>query len=177
MITFYHNGGPNPMKVALYLEEAGLAYWPVAVDTRNGDQFKPELLALNPDGKVPVIYDNDAQTSIFDSNCDPALFGGEKSSCRLRPTTPVCVEKCCLGGYCRERGRTFLRTGREFPALRGPTRPLLVEPLRLRGGRHWKIVTRLARRPYLLGATYSIADMSVRGWARLIPQMFDDSQH
>jgi GSH-dependent disulfide-bond oxidoreductase len=33
---------------------------------------------------------------------------------------------------------------------------------------------RLGRQPYLLGATYSIADMSVWGWARLIPHMFDD---
>jgi GST-like protein len=56
------------MKVALYLEEAGLAYRPIAVNTRNSDQFKPELLALNPNGKVPVIYDHDAQASIFDSS-------------------------------------------------------------------------------------------------------------
>jgi hypothetical protein len=51
------------MKVRLYLEEAGLAYGPVAVDTRNGDQFKPELLARESPGDLH----NDAQASILDS--------------------------------------------------------------------------------------------------------------
>ena len=45
MLKFYYNGAPNPAKVALFLEEAGLAYEPVPVDTRNGDQHTPEFLA------------------------------------------------------------------------------------------------------------------------------------
>ena len=57
MLKFYFNGSPNPTKVALFLEEAGLAYEPVAVDTRKGDQFGPEYLAVNPNAKVPAIDD------------------------------------------------------------------------------------------------------------------------
>jgi hypothetical protein len=53
MLKFYFNGSPNPTKVALFLEEAGLAYEPVAVDTRKGDQFSPQYLAVNPNAKVP----------------------------------------------------------------------------------------------------------------------------
>ena len=37
MLKFFFNGSPNPTKVALFLEEAGLAYEPLAVDTRAGD--------------------------------------------------------------------------------------------------------------------------------------------
>jgi GST-like protein len=66
MITFYFNGSPNPTKVALFLEEAGLPYEPVAVDTRKGEQFAPEFLKLNPNGKVPAIDDDG--TVVFDSN-------------------------------------------------------------------------------------------------------------
>ena len=55
MIKFYYSGAPNPMKVALMLEEAGLAYEPVPVDTRKGEQHKPEYLAINPRGRVPVL--------------------------------------------------------------------------------------------------------------------------
>ena len=33
MIRFYYNAAPNPMKVALLLEELGLPYEPVPVDT------------------------------------------------------------------------------------------------------------------------------------------------
>ena len=60
MIKFYYSGAPNPTKIALFLEEAGLPYEPIAVDTRKGDQHKPEYLAINPNAKVPAIVDGDA---------------------------------------------------------------------------------------------------------------------
>ncbi len=66
MIKFYYSPAPNPAKVALFLEESGLPYELVPVDTRKGEQFKPEFLALNPNAKVPVIVDGDVR--VFDSN-------------------------------------------------------------------------------------------------------------
>ena len=38
MLKFYYALAPNPMKVALFLEEAGLPYEPIPVDTRKGEQ-------------------------------------------------------------------------------------------------------------------------------------------
>ncbi|MEM9756554.1 MAG: glutathione S-transferase family protein, partial [Pseudomonadota bacterium] len=38
MIRFFYNMAPNPMKVALFLEEAGLEYEAVPIDTRKGEQ-------------------------------------------------------------------------------------------------------------------------------------------
>ncbi|MGA7327172.1 MAG: glutathione S-transferase N-terminal domain-containing protein, partial [Rhodomicrobium sp.] len=66
MLKFYFNGSPNPTKVALFLEEAGLPYEPVPVDTRRGQQFDPAYLAINPNGKVPAIVDDGV--TVFDSN-------------------------------------------------------------------------------------------------------------
>src|SRR5258708_18049452 len=66
MLKFYYSGAPNPTKIALFLEEAGLPYDPIAVDTRRGDQHKPEFLAINPNAKVPAIVDGDAV--VFDSS-------------------------------------------------------------------------------------------------------------
>jgi len=66
MIDFYYNLSPNPRKVALFLEEAGLPYEAKPVDTRKGDQFSPEYLAINPNGKVPAIIDDG--NVVFDSN-------------------------------------------------------------------------------------------------------------
>ena len=37
MIKFYYSGAPNPTKIALMLEETGLPYEPIPVDTRRGD--------------------------------------------------------------------------------------------------------------------------------------------
>ena len=47
MIKFYYHPSPNPAKVALLLEEAGLPYEVVPVDTRKGDQHLPAFLAIN----------------------------------------------------------------------------------------------------------------------------------
>ena len=46
MIKFYYSTAPNPMKVALCLEEMGLSYDPIAVDTRKGEQFAPEQMTV-----------------------------------------------------------------------------------------------------------------------------------
>ena len=34
MLKFYYSGAPNPTKVALFLEESGLPYQAIPVDTR-----------------------------------------------------------------------------------------------------------------------------------------------
>ena len=59
-MKLYFNLSPNPTKVVLALEEMELDYEPVVVDTRKGEQFKPDYLALNPNGKVPALVDGDA---------------------------------------------------------------------------------------------------------------------
>ena len=55
MLKFYYSGAPNPTKVTLFLEEAGLPYEPIPIDCRKGDQHKPEYLAVNPEAKVPTL--------------------------------------------------------------------------------------------------------------------------
>ena len=59
MIRFYFHPTPNPAKVALLLEELGLAYELVPVDTAKGEQHRPEFRAINPNGKLPAIVDSD----------------------------------------------------------------------------------------------------------------------
>ena len=76
MLKFYFSGAPNPTKVALFLEEAGLPYEAIPVDTRKGEQHKPEYLKINPNAKVPAIVDGDA--TVFDSSAI-LLYLGEKT--------------------------------------------------------------------------------------------------
>ena len=52
MLKYYYNTGPNPAKVTLFLEEAGLEYEPIPLETRKGEQFTPEYLAINPNAKT-----------------------------------------------------------------------------------------------------------------------------
>ena len=64
MLKFYYSGAPNPTKVALFLEETG--YEPVPIDTRKGEQHKPEFLAINPNAKLPAIVEGNV--TVFDSS-------------------------------------------------------------------------------------------------------------
>ena len=58
MIKFYFHPGPNPMKIALFLEETGLEFELVPVDTLKGEQHSAEFKAINPNSKTPAIEDN-----------------------------------------------------------------------------------------------------------------------
>ena len=51
MIQLHYYPSPNPAKVALFLEEAGLPYEVVPVDIRKGEQHHIDYLKLNPNGK------------------------------------------------------------------------------------------------------------------------------
>jgi glutathione S-transferase len=112
MLKFYFNASPNPTKVVLFLEEAGLPYQPVPVDTRKGEQFKPEFLAINPNGKVPAI--DDGGVIVFDSNAI-LLY--------LAEAVAVVVD---VRGY---RRRSVLGTGGSLQALCAREGPLCPYPL------------------------------------------------
>ena len=84
MLKFYYSTAPNPMKVALFLEESGTPYEAIPVDTRKGDQHSPAFLAINPNAKVPAIVDGDAV--VFDSSAI-LLYLGEKTGQFMPPNT------------------------------------------------------------------------------------------
>src|SRR5271168_4923533 len=89
MIRFYFHPTPNPAKVALFLEETGLPYEVVPVDTSKGEQHSPAFRAINPNGKVPAIVDTDGPGGVygrvFDSNAILpilTLLQASQSTCR-----------------------------------------------------------------------------------------------
>jgi GST-like protein len=59
MIQLYTWGTPNGKKVSIMLEEIGLPYDVHAINIGQGDQMKPEYLAINPNNKIPAIIDTD----------------------------------------------------------------------------------------------------------------------
>jgi GSH-dependent disulfide-bond oxidoreductase len=70
MIELYFASTPNGLKLKLFLEESGLAYRIVPVSLSKGEQFKPEFLAISPNGKIPAIVDHAPK----DSGAPLALF-------------------------------------------------------------------------------------------------------
>jgi GST-like protein len=57
MIDLYTWTTPNGRKVSIMLEELGLPYSVHPVNIGKGDQFKPEYLKINPNGKIPSLVD------------------------------------------------------------------------------------------------------------------------
>lgn len=59
MIQLYTWGTPNGKKVSIMLEEIALPYEVHPVNLTQGDQHKPEYLAINPNNKIPTVIDTD----------------------------------------------------------------------------------------------------------------------
>jgi GSH-dependent disulfide-bond oxidoreductase len=174
MLKFYYNGAPNPTKVALFLEEAGLPYEPIPIDTRKGDQHRPEFLAINPNAKVPAIVDGDVV--MFDSNAI-LLYLAEKTGKFLPPRGD------------KERGELlswlmFVASGVgpysgqsvHFRQYAPEKIEYALNRYAFEAQRHFGILdARLAKRKYVLGDTYTIVDMATWGWARLIPTVLGEA--
>ena len=168
MLKLYFNGSPNPSKVALFLEEAGLPYEAIPIDTRKGQQFEPAFTAINPNQKVPVIVDG--QTTVFDSTAI-LLYLAEKTGKFLPEATPA------------QRGRLlswlmFVGTGVgpysgqavHFKHFAKVPQPYAHDRYQFEAHRHFGIIeAQLKATPYMLGKTYTIVDMSLWGWSRMIP--------
>ena len=168
MIKFYYNTAPNPAKVALFLEESGLPYEVVPIDTRKREQHTPEYTAINPNAKVPSIDDDGVV--VFDSNAI-LLYLAEKTGRFLPANTPSA------------RGRMyswlmFVASGigpysGQFVHFRNfapEPKAYAVNRYDFEAWRHWSILdAQLATGPYLLGDEYTLVDMAVWGWARAAP--------
>lgn len=173
MIKFYFNGSPNPTKVALMLEETGLAYEPIPVDTRKGQQFAPDYLKVNPNGKVPAIVDGD--TIVFDSNA--ILFYLAEETGKFAPAAGSKARGELLSWL------MFVATGVgpfsgqavHFKHFAPEKVPYAHDRYQYEAERHYRVAdTHLAKNAYMVGGAYSIVDMDLWGWARMIPFILGD---
>ena len=64
MIELHTVPTANGYKVSIMLEELGLPYRTVAYDLMRGENFKPEYLAMNPVGRLPLIIDHDHEPAL-----------------------------------------------------------------------------------------------------------------
>ncbi len=168
MIKLYYHATPNPAKVALFLEEAGLDYEVVPVDVRKGEQHSPAYLAINPNAKLPALTDGEAV--IFDSNAI-LLYLAEKTG-KFLPPAGDAQRGALLSWLMFVASGVGPYSGQavHFKHFAPEPKDYAVNRYLFEAERHWGIVdTRLAKGRYMLGADYTIADMAVWGWARAVP--------
>jgi GST-like protein len=172
MLKFYYSAAPNPMKVALFLEEAGLEYEAIPVDTRKGDQHKPDYLAINPNAKVPSIIDGDV--TVFDSGAI-LLYLGEKTG-KFMPSTPKTrAEMLSWMMFISSGVGPYSGQAVHFRNYAPEKNEYAINRYMFEAQRHYAILdARLAKQKYMLGDTYTIVDMALWGWARNVPNVLGE---
>jgi GST-like protein len=167
MIRFYFHPTPNPAKIALFLEETGLSYETVPVDTGKGEQHQPGFRKINPNGKVPAIVDTEGpggkEACVFDSSAI-LLYLAEKTGQLL--------------GAKEDRGQLlswlfFIASGLgpfsgqavHFQWVAPEGLDYARNRYRREAERHYRVLDdHLAGRDYIVGTSYTIADISAWGW-------------
>ena len=163
MLKFYYSLAPNPMKVALFLEEAGLPYEAVPVDTRRGEQHKPDFLAINPNAKAPAIDDDG--TIVFDSNAI-LLYLGEKTG-QFMPPAALRGEMLSWMFFISSGIGPYSGQSVHFANHAPEKIEYAMKRYAYEAKRHWSILNdRLEGRDWLVGDSYSIVDMAAWGWER-----------
>ena len=167
MIHFYFHPTPHPAKVALFLEEAGLAYKMEPVDTSKGEQHLPAFRAINPNGKVPAIVDTDGPNGksirVFDSTAI-LLYLAEKTDSFLG-TAEDRPELLSWLLFIATGMGPFFGQAVHFQYAAPPGLDYAVNRYRREAERHYQVLNdHLANRDFIVGESYTIADMSAWGW-------------
>lgn len=169
MIDLHYWPTPNGHKITLFLEEAGLPYAVHPVNIGKGEQFRPEFLAIAPNNRMPAIVDHEpadgsAPISLFESGAI-LLYLAEKTG-RFIPAD--------LHGRAEVLQWLFWQMGGLGPMagqnhhfrIYAPEKlPYAVDRYVKETNRLYGVLNRrLADRPFVAGADYSIADMAIYPW-------------
>ena len=170
MITVYSWATPNGHKVHIMLEECGLPYRTVAVDIGAGDQFKPEFLAISPNNKIPALVDPDGPggkpISLFESGAillylaaKTGRFLPEDLSARYEVLQWLMFQ---MGGV-----GPMLGQAHHFRLYAPEKIAYAIDRYTNEARRLYGVMDkRIAKRRYMGGDEYSIADMAIFPWLR-----------
>jgi len=163
---------PNGVKIGIMLEETGLAYEPHRIDITADESHDPAFLALNPNGKIPAIYDPDGPDgrplALFESGAI-LIYLADKTGQFLSADPAVRYETMQwlmwqMGGVGPMFGQVgfFNKFAGKDYADKRPLERYARESARLLG----VLDSRLAGRDWVVDDGYSIADISLLGWVR-----------
>ncbi|RJF96531.1 glutathione S-transferase [Noviherbaspirillum cavernae] len=171
-IQLYSLPTPNGVKVSIMLEETGLPYEPHLVDFGTNDQMTPEFLSLNPNNKIPAIIDPNGPDgrprALFESGAiliyladKSGQFIPQDSAGRYETIQWLMFQMGGVGPMFGQLGFFNKFAGREYDDKR-PRDRYVAESKRLLG----VLNQRLAGRDWIMGETYTIADMATFPWVR-----------
>ena len=171
-LQLYSLGTPNGMKVTILLEEllalghdeAEYDAW--IIDIGSGDQFGSGFVALNPNSKIPALFDRTLDTRVFESGAI-LLHLAERFDAFLPPERRPEVLSWLFWqvGSAPYLGGGFGHFYAYAPEkLRYPIDRYAMETKRQLD----VLDRRLADHPFVAGDTYTIADMAIWPWYGLL---------
>jgi GST-like protein len=165
MIELYSSPTPNGYKVSIMLEETGLEYSLHPIDLGKGEQKTPEFLAMNPNGRIPVIVDHDNDDFVVFESGAILVYLAEKSG-QLLPREARARSRVLqwlmfqMGGLGPMMGQANV-FHRYFPEQI----PAAIHRYQHEGRRLLTVLDgQLGGRDYICGE-YSIADVACWPWA------------
>ncbi len=167
MIDLYTAGTPNGWKASITLEELEMPYEVHPIDLGARDQKTPGFLAMNPNGRIPVIVDRDADDfAVFESGAI-MIYLAEKAG-KLLPTDPKGRSQVIqwlmfqMGGIGPMMGQANVFF-RYFPEKIQPA----IDRYQNESRRLFEVLeTRLSKHEWLTDE-YSIADIANWSWVRI----------
>ena len=168
MIELHYWPTSNGQKVAIFLEESGIAYEPKPVNISKGEQFRPEFLAISPNNRIPAIVDRapadgGAPLSVFESGAI-LQYLAEKTGQFLSPAPRV--RTLTLQWLFWQMGGLGPMAGQanHFSRMAPEKIPYAIERYVAETARLYGVLDKqLATSGYIAG-DYSIADMACYPW-------------
>lgn len=163
MIELWTWTTPNGRKVSILLEELGLDYTVRSVDITNGEQHRPEFLAISPNNKIPAIVDHDNGLSLMESGAI-LQYLAEKTG-RLLPASGEARYRV-LEWLMWQMGSQgpMLGQAHHFLKFNPGKAPYAEERYGSEAERLYRVLDRqLADREFVAGE-YSIADVAIWPW-------------
>ena len=170
MIDFYALTSPNVQKIFIMLEECELPYNMKKVDVWAGEQFTPEFAKINPLQKVPAIVDSDGPGGkpypVFESGAI-LLYLADKTG-KFVPKDKVAYFDM-MQWLMVQMANVGPMAGQLVHFSKFAPQPQDSSHLRYRTqvNKLFDVYEeRLAARPYVAGAEYTIADIAALPWLR-----------
>ena len=167
MLDLYTSPTPNGYKVTVALEEMGLDYNLIPVDLAKGEQKQESFLALNPNGRIPVLVDRDADDFVVFESGAILVYLGEKTG-QFYPSDPRVRSRALqwlmfqMGGVGPMMGQANVFY-RYFPETIQPA----IDRYQHECRRLFEVLDRrLGEAPYLAGDELTIADFANWAWVR-----------
>lgn len=166
MIDLYTARTPNGRKISIMLEECQLPYRVTMIDIGRGDQFQPQFLQINPNGKIPAIIDAEAgqpPVKVFESGAI-LVYLAEKTGRFL--TDSAATRAACMSWLFWQVGNVGPMFGQanHFATVAPERLPYAIERFGNDAARLVALMDRhLGSSAYLAGE-YSIADMAAFPW-------------